>query len=216
MAEHQPRVADKTVSWDDLYVLLEPDPARRDAPAHMERLVMNVFRKLEWYFLGRGFAEAEDLAQTTILRVAARCREIAADYAGDRTRYFLGFARNIAKEAWKDERKRSGPGVRRPPEPDPWHEKEILDRCLTGCVGKLEPGQQWIVEYYEGSGTDQRRRRQTLARELGRTMPGLRTAALRIRNRLEDCVQRCAGDMDWFARPDDRRPGARPDPGVDP
>jgi len=216
MADHQPRVADSTVSWDDLYVLLEPDPARRDVPAHMEQLVMNVFRKLEWYFLGRGFADAEDLAQTTILRVAAGCGEIADEYVGDRTRYFLGFARNVAKEAWKDERRKSSSGARHPPEPDPWHEKEILDQCLTGCVDKLETGQQWILEYYRGSGAERKRRRQTLAGELGRTMPGLRTAALRIRTRLEDCVRRCAGDMDWFIRPDDGRPVTRLGHGVDP
>lgn len=55
-------------------------------------------RRLITIFVSRGFQDAEDLADLTFNRVAARMDQLVQAYIGDPARYFLGVARNLMLE----------------------------------------------------------------------------------------------------------------------
>ena len=209
MGQRATRREEAEIRWDDLESFLEPDPSRR-SPEHFAAQYRQVKTKLEWFFGAEGFTDPEDLAQRTILRVARKCAAVSADYVGDRTRYFLGFARNIAKEEWKKAAK--GRHALRVPEPDPWHEKEAHDYCLRECLDQLETREleakgwtprdrHWMLEYHAGSGGDRIRRRKQLAKEMQRSRGSLATLAHRTLDWLTDCVRHCAGQLEPYEGP---------------
>ncbi len=77
------------------------------------------------------------------------------------------------------------------PDQEPVVDPDAL-ACLEGCLAKLGPDQaRLILRYYAGSGSAHIVVRREIASELGLEINTLRNRALRIRERLEDCVRRC-------------------------
>jgi RNA polymerase sigma factor (sigma-70 family) len=148
-------------------------------------------------FACRGCGEADDLADETINRVAARVGDIASSYSGDPALYFYGVARKVHLEYL-----RSWPvlqnsleagrelGSVRVVEADNDIEQEYA--CLERCMDQLPlESRRLVLEYYQEEKRAKINRRRKLAEELGIAVNALRIRAHRIRQQLQQCVQIC-------------------------
>jgi RNA polymerase sigma factor (sigma-70 family) len=175
----------------------------RDAARAAEKYE-NIRRGLITFFECRGSAFPEDCADETIDRVARRLAEGKEIYVENPASYFYGVARNVLKE-----RRESGQSVSaslenfaasRALSEDPHqvgmqqmerHQAEQRLDCLELCLAELVPAdRQLIGEYYQGTTGIKIRNRKRLARKLGIPINALRIRALRVREKLEECVKR--------------------------
>lgn len=145
-------------------------------------------RRLIAFFLNRQCAEAEDLADETINRVAGRLGEIVDSYDGEPMRYFYGVANNITLEYSRRKR----PPVAIPPPAPVGSEMELYHECLDECLEHLPPkNREIILNYYR----DKQEAEAVPRRELGAQMKlktgALRVRAHRIRLKLEQCINEC-------------------------
>jgi DNA-directed RNA polymerase specialized sigma24 family protein len=135
----------------------------------------------------RGCPVAEELADTTIDRVATKISQITADYVGDPEKYFYGVAGKIYLEY-----------VRKRPVPEPapppilTEEIELKYRCLEQCMeGLREENRELILFYYGQDGRQKINQRKALAVRLGLAANALSMRAHRIRESLGKCVSDC-------------------------
>lgn len=148
-------------------------------------------------FVSKGFNDAEDLSDQTINRVIKRLPDIRDDYAGEKSNYFRGVARNIIREASR--RKEIATDVFPVPsfnvfdiEPKPGAINSDEYNCLTKCLTTLPSDKrELILDYYLHQGKAKIAHHQTLARDLRVTKGALRTRAHHIRAKLEKCVLNC-------------------------
>lgn len=171
----------KQDEFDQLLGWLDPD---RERAGHL-------YEKIRWRLIAilasRGCSQAEELADETIDRVSRRVADIQATYLGDPAIYFLGVMNNVHHEYLK-----------RPPLPrlvERHDDVEITERthgCLEVCLSKLAPHARQIIEQYYAE--DRRAKinlRKRVAAMLGVSRGNLRLRALRIRAKLQDCIQQC-------------------------
>ena|SRR5438552_6889644 len=166
---------DRLLSW------LDPDPHRAGL----------AYEKVRWRLVAilasRGCASSEELADETIDRVARRVIDIRDSYVGDKAIYFLGVMNNVHHEYLKR------PMMPRPPEGDDDAEKkEKTHRCLEKCLDKLAGNSRQMIErYYAGDKQAKIDLRKRIAQEFGITLNTLRLRALRIREKLQVCIEKC-------------------------
>jgi DNA-directed RNA polymerase specialized sigma24 family protein len=183
----------KQEDFDQLLRWLDPEPERAGL----------AYEKIRWRLVAilasRGCASPEELADETIDRVARRVADIEASYVGDKAIYFLGVMNNVHHEYLKQ------PPMPRLPEPDEEAEsKEDIHRCLDKCLAKLTPNSRRMIEQYYAE--DKRAKidlRKRIAVELGIGLSTLRLRALRIRDKLQTCIEQC---LISEARPSGRAP----------
>jgi DNA-directed RNA polymerase specialized sigma24 family protein len=183
----------KQEEFDRLLEWLAPDPG----------LAGLIYEKIRWRLVAilasRGCTCPEELADETIDRVARRVADIEASYVGDKAIYFLGVMNNVHHEYLKQ------PPMPRLPEPDEEVEsKEDIHRCLDKCLAKLTPNSRRMIEQYYAE--DKRAKidlRKRIAVELGIGLSTLRLRALRIRDKLQTCIEQCLASE---ARPSGRAP----------
>jgi DNA-directed RNA polymerase specialized sigma24 family protein len=167
--------------FDQLLRWLDPDPHRAGL----------TYEKIRWRLIAilasRGCAGAEELADETIDRVARRVVDIRDAYVGDKAIYFLGVMNNVHHEYLKR------PVLPRPPEPDDDVEaKEKTHACLERCLDKLAgKSRQMIEQYYAANRQAKIDLRKRIAEEFGISPNTLRLRALRIREKLQVCIERC-------------------------
>jgi hypothetical protein len=143
-------------------------------------------RRLTTIFSARGCRIPEELADETIDRVSRRVADIQDTYEGNKALYFLGVANNVHHEYLK-----------RPPLTTPVitlgaSEQELTYDCLERCIGKLtERSQHLIRQYYAEDKRAKIGLRKALAHQFGITQNALRARALRIREGLQHCIERC-------------------------
>jgi len=160
---------------------LDPDP----------ELAGVAYEKIRWRLVvilaSRGCTCPEELADETIDRVARRVADIQATYVGDKAIYFLGVMNNVHHEYLKR------PTLPRPPAPDDDAEaKETTHLCLEKCLDKLSPNSRRLIEaYYSESKRAKIDLRKRIAAELGIGLSTLRLRALRIREKLQACIEQC-------------------------
>jgi RNA polymerase sigma factor (sigma-70 family) len=149
------------------------------------------YEKIRWRLIAilasRGCSEAEELADETIDRVSRRVPDIRATYVGDPAIYFLGVMNNVHHEYLK--RPRLPRLVERADEVDM---KERVHSCLDSCLSRLAPHARQIIEQYYAE--DKRTKinlRKRIAAMLGVSRSNLRLRALRIRAKLQECIQHC-------------------------
>ncbi|HMG75585.1 MAG TPA: hypothetical protein VK582_18950 [Pyrinomonadaceae bacterium] len=167
--------------FDRLLVWLDPDPGRAGL----------TYEKIRWRLVAilasRGCTCPEELADETIDRVARRVIDIQASYVGDQAIYFLGVMNNVHHEYLKR------PMMPRLPEPDDDVERtESTSLCLEKCLDKLSPNSRRMIERYYAE--DKRAKidlRKRIAAELGIGLSTLRLRALRIRDKLQTCIEQC-------------------------
>ena len=150
-----------------------------------------LYERIRWRLVtilaSRGCALAEELADETIDRVARRVSDIEQTYVGDKAIYFLGVMNYVHHEY-----------LRRPVAPrlidtsDNVDTREALHVCLDNCLESLAPYSRQLIErYYAADKKAKIDLRKVIARELGIKPATLRLRALRIREKLQSCIERC-------------------------
>jgi DNA-directed RNA polymerase specialized sigma24 family protein len=150
-----------------------------------------LYEKIRWRLVtilaSRGCTLAEELADETIDRVARRVTDIEQIYIGDKAIYFLGVMNNVHHEY-----------LRRPVAPrlietsDNVETREQIHACLDGCLDSLAPYSRQLIErYYAADKKAKIDLRRIIARELGIKPATLRLRALRIREKLQTCIEKC-------------------------
>jgi RNA polymerase sigma factor (sigma-70 family) len=189
-------------SWEELFNFLDPNRAAATGPDRnriAEDKCLEILRKLVFFFAGRRCANAEDLAMETILRVAARCRDVDVSSYGDRVGYFFGVARNVVHEEHRSGLRESKvlesflrEISRTPADPDAWKDAESAQSCLEHCIATLpDAARRLILRYYSNEGTAKVTAHRALADELGKSVNALRIEVHRIRKTLQQCVLYC-------------------------
>ena len=167
------------VDFERLLAWLDDD--RERAGSEYEK----VRRRLTTIFASRGCRVPEELADETIDRVSRRVVDIAGTYQGNKVLYFLGVANNVHHEYLK-----------RPALPAQIpvagvDEEQTYD-CLEQCLGTLTARSQHLIrQYYAEEKVAKINLRKALAKQLGITNDALRARALRIREGLQLCIERC-------------------------
>jgi RNA polymerase sigma factor (sigma-70 family) len=187
-------------SWDDLFNFLDPNRlansgADRDRVA--EARCLEIRWKLVVFFSARGCPEGEDLAVDTLLRVAARCREVDVTGFGDRTGYFYGVARNVLREwrrretAESEHREVFRSELLRLPVADArsWAEQGLVQRHLTLCLAALtDRARRLILSYYAEERGAKIEHHRAMAEAFGRSVNSLRIEVHRIRKTVRECL----------------------------
>lgn len=180
-------------AWELFLASLDPDPAR--AGEKYEALRQMLVKIFDW----RGARFPEECADETLNRVARKIG--AGETIRDITTYCHGVARLVFLETLKhpDHQRVSleelavaaGPEV---------EEETPQQTCFERCLGELPlESRQLIMAYYSEERREKINNRLALAQRLGIPLNALRSRAQRIRDKLEQCVARCA----------DERPGRR-------
>lgn len=206
-------------SWGDLYDFLDAgrhEKAERDRDAVAEARCLEIRRKLVVFFTARGCPEAEDLAVETLLRVAARCKDVDVSGFGDRAGYFYGVARNVLHE-WQRretadcEHRASFKAERlRLPVPDArsWFEQEVVQQRLALCLASLtDRARRLILSYYAEERAAKIEHHRAMAAEFGRSVNSLRIEVHRIRKTVRECVNERLRENPGMARATGPRPG---------
>ena len=172
-------------AFDKLLLTLDGD--RANAGNIYQETRSNLIRFFEW----RGCPFPEDHADETINRVARRILE--GEDVRDVPKYFFGVARLLFLEIQKA-RARELNALNNLPDADPSsHDSDEarLD-CLRQCLGGISRDQRdLIIGYYQGDKSNKIKNRQILAERLGIPIGTLRMRALRLREQLEMCVEKC-------------------------
>jgi DNA-directed RNA polymerase specialized sigma24 family protein len=169
---------------DRLLTWLDPDRERASY----------VYEKVRWRLItilaSRGCSIPEELADETIDRVARRVTDIQETYVGDKTIYFLGVANNVHHEYLKRPALPLVSASRATAEES--RNKEQTHECLEVCLNKLPLDSRNLIErYYAEERQAKIDLRKRIADELGIGSGTLRLRALRIRERLQQCIENC-------------------------
>jgi DNA-directed RNA polymerase specialized sigma24 family protein len=163
--------------------------------------------KLISYFDHRNCKSPEDLADETLNRVALKLDEKGSITNVTPAQFCFIKARQVLHEYWRrpdlkeialDDLLVTNPSdqltflATNPNNEQEEQEKRM--RCLEHCLQNLKrQDHDLIINYYYGEERVKIDNRQKLANELGISSKALVVRALRIRKRLEECVERCTG-----------------------
>jgi len=162
--------------------------------------------RLVRYFDRRNCFPADDLADETLNRVARRLEEEGTISEGPPARYCYIVAKFVLLEHVRRTRPQVSAeesdfnvtvsSVTTVPSTTAAETEQMLD-YLERCLEKLVVGdRELILGYYRGELREKIQERRELAERLGLTINALSIRACRIRDRLEECVRRCAhGEM---------------------
>lgn len=171
------------------------DPDRDLAGERYELLRTRLIKHFSW----EGAAEAEDLADEALTRLARRLAD--GEPVLNIASYLGGVARMIALESQRKRRRRED-GLPEVSVPAVFpKDEDRASSCLARCLGELpKEARSLIVRYYEGDEGARTRNRHRLAMELGLNMNSLRNRALRLREKIERCMKSCL-DQDGSTPP---------------
>jgi RNA polymerase sigma factor (sigma-70 family) len=183
-------------AFEALLVSLDPDPARAGDRYEQLRQALITF------FECRGGSMPEELSDDTMNRVARRLSEGQRIEVENPASYFYGVARNVLREHWEarsraPEPLENQPAAPRSPDPHSLREqrserllKERRLDALERCLDTLAANEQELIRlYYQGEAGVRIQARRHLAGRLGIAVNALRIRALRIRVKLEACVE---------------------------
>lgn len=168
------------------------------------RRYLEMRQRLVSFFDRKNCLSPGELADETLNRVARRIEEEGSIESETPAKYCYITARFVFMEYLRGSEKRSvsfeemPPGVRdghlkTGKESDEKRLKEKMLDCLEKCTGKLEEAKREIIlNYYYGEERIKIENRRSMAEKLGITVNALSIRACRIRDKLEDCVGKCA------------------------
>jgi RNA polymerase sigma factor (sigma-70 family) len=188
-------------AFDKMLAELHPDVER--AGEQYEKIRRKLVKLFEW----RGCLHAEECADETFNRVAQKICEGTSIWSDDPYSYFHGVAINVLREYWRNTEQTAKTLEEtahiQELSPDPEDlllretermEKERLLECLNKCLQKLpSESLHLITKYHQGEESSDKARRKELAQALGIPLNALRIRAYRIRNAIEECVEKCLG-----------------------
>lgn len=169
--------------------LLSSLAANRDEAAEKYlEIRRNLLRFFEW----RGCSFPEDHADETVNRVARKVAE--GEQLQNANAYFIGVARLVVLEVLKARVKESGAiteiATTQPEASDSGDETRV--ECLQQCLQELPAAnRELIVQYYQGDKGEKIANRKKLTEKLRIPVNTLRMRALRLRERLLECVNKC-------------------------
>ena len=154
---------------------------------------LEIRRNLERFFQWRGCRFPEDHTDETINRVAKRIAE--GEEILNPMKYCLGVARmlllEISKDRAKQQRALAEVAVLQADSSDSENPQEQIE-CLRECLETLSAGnRELIIQYYQGEKGEKIENRKRLVERLGIPVNTLRMRALRLRERLQACVEDC-------------------------
>jgi len=155
-------------------------------------------RRLVAYFDRKNCLLPEDLADETLSRVARRLEEEGKIESETPAKYCYITARFVFMESLRGKEKQNVPLdetliQRAAAETDENDEKEKMLDCLEDCTGKLEAqNREIILGYYVGEERTKIENRRAIAARLEISVNALSIRACRIRDKLENCVKKCA------------------------
>jgi DNA-directed RNA polymerase specialized sigma24 family protein len=149
----------------------------------------NLIRFFEW----RGCPFPEDYADETINRMARRIAE--GEEILNPAGYAMGVARllvlEILKQRQREQTALNEMGVNTEAYVEESDDEGRID-CLRQCLdGLSSDNRQLILDYYQGEKGEKIRNRKKLLERLGIPVNTLRMRALRLRERLQACVEEC-------------------------
>jgi len=170
-------------SFDRLLAALHPD--RRTASAEYERMRQRLIR----FFSIQQGRSPDDLADTAFNRIARRIAE--GEEIRNAQQYLSGVARMLLLEdRYKRRQEEHAMRLVANAGNDPGSDHE-LPRALEACLETLPAKSRELLErYYSAEGRARIASRQKMAEEMGMELNALRNRALRLRDRLEECIQR--------------------------
>ncbi len=149
-------------------------------------------KNLVRFFETRGFNAAEDAADEVFNRLA---KKLESEELENVNTYALGIARMVALELRKSpEQKFSDelPEISVAPFDEERLEKDEKLRCLDKCLSELSlDNREIIVGYYKGEKREKIQNRNLLAEKLRIPNNALRNRAVRLRDKLENCITNC-------------------------
>jgi RNA polymerase sigma factor (sigma-70 family) len=162
----------------------------RDAAAEQYlQIRTNLCKFFEW----RGCSFPDDHADETLNRVAKRIA--AGEEVRNPASYAIGVARLLLLEIIKDRKKEESALRETSLEQESSsssNESEERLECLRKCLAHLSPdNRSLIVDYYQGEKSDKISNRKKLGERLAIPINSLRMRALRLRERLQSCVEEC-------------------------
>jgi len=168
--------------FDRLLAWLDDDKERAGA----------TYEKIRWRLIAilasRGCRLPEEIADETMDRVARRVSAIESTYVGDKAIYFLGVMNNVHHEYLK--RPIASPPIEVIGEDA--NQREQTHVCLDKCLKKLSSHSRTLIEqYYSADKGAKIQLRRRIAHDLGITAGVLRLRALRIRQKLQVCIEHC-------------------------
>lgn len=174
-------------AFDSLLAKLDPD---REAAA---KRYVEVRRSLVRFFEWRGCPYPEDHADETLDRVAKRA--LGGEDIRDPVGYVLGAARMVLLEVNKGrarERLALGELAKTPAVAYEPEQSEPRLECLQRCLGALSTAnREMVLQYYRGDKRAKIESRRKLTDRLQLPLQTLRMRMLRLRERLQACVEEC-------------------------
>lgn len=174
-------------AFDRLLAALGPD--RESAGEKYLEVRNNLIRFFEW----RGCPFPEDHTDETINRVAKRACE--GEEIRNPAGYFLGVARMLLLEIHKEQaRERQALSELADAGAAPYQFEELEPRveCLDRCLGSLSAeNRELILQYYQGEKGAKIENRKRLTGRFKVPVNTLRMRALRLREKLQVCVENC-------------------------
>jgi DNA-directed RNA polymerase specialized sigma24 family protein len=177
-------------AFTHLLAKLDPDPEM--AGEKYEKLRRQLIKYFEW----RGSFIPDELADETLNRLARKIDE-GEEIEKNVFAFSLGIARFVFLESLKspDNRRvemKELDTVAAAPEPREGDD-DLWVVCLRECLrGVSEENRELIIEYYQNEGRARIDERKMLAARLGVSLNALFSRAKRTRDKLEECVMRCA------------------------
>lgn len=178
--------------FEELLLWLDPDPDATGLPdrergaAKYEKIRQRIIK----IYRNRGCPYAEEIADETVERVAAKAKKLRPTYVGDPALYFYA----VAKKVYLEFSKAGGATMPPPGAKDDPEEVERRHSCLEDCLGTLKPeSRELILCYYEGEKREKIQNRKRLAARLGISVKALSLRALHIRQKLHACMRACLG-----------------------
>jgi DNA-directed RNA polymerase specialized sigma24 family protein len=154
---------------------------------------LEIRRHLTRFFEWRGCSFPEDHADETINRIAKKVAE--GEEILNPSGYAMGVARLLLLEIMKGRQREQsalteiGNAGEIYADPD---DGEGRLTCLTNCLQTLSPdNRELILQYYQGEKGEKIQNRKKLMDRLGVPVNTLRMRALRLRERLQGCVEEC-------------------------
>ncbi len=164
------------------------DADRATASGEYERMRHRLIR----FFSIQQTRAPEDLADEAFNRIARRIAE--GEQIRNAQQYLSGVARVLLLEE-RYKRHREDQVMRMVANAGPEAEKDdALPHALEACLETLpRSSRELLQKYYSAEGRARITTRQRMADEMGMELNALRNRALRLRDRLEECIQRRMG-----------------------
>ena len=178
-------------AFDKLLVALGGD--RDSGSAKYLEIRTNLMRFFEW----RGCSFPEDHADETINRIAKKIGE--GEEILNLSGYAMGVARLLLLEIIKGRQREQSALTEIGNTSEVYVDSDDTETrltCLRNCLQTLSAdSRDLILQYYQGEKSEKIRNRKKLMETLGIPVNTLRMRALRLRERLQGCVEECVGKV---------------------